>query len=1068
MTWRKWLVRGLVFSVLGGILLAGLLYEAWTNPTAMRQQVLDKLAERIPGATVALESARLRLLGGIGVGDLRLARRDALDKGDFLYVPSAVIYHDKEHLLDGALAIRKFELHRPRLRIVRERDGGFNLSGLLGPTDLHERVPTLVIQQGTIVLEDRRAAPGVALLEITDVQLTIVNDPLSTLTIEGNGQTDVAGPVRIRAALQRASNAATASVEFPAIPFGPPLVERLHALCPDLAAHLRSLKGTVRLSALLAHNPDSSQPLHHDVTCSLTGGAWSHARLPVPLEQIEASVRCLDGHVPLAQLTARSGETRLKVTARDLDWPGHAPSGLEEVVGELHLDIKHLPVAADLFDKLPGNCQDLEEDYQPRGRASVAYDFQRTAPGHWHKQLKIEPEGMAGLFNHFRYPFHQVTGSINITGDSEHNQLVAIDLAGRTGGGSEAPDAGRPLTLRGEIRGEKPLAGIDLVLTGDDVPLDEPLFLALPPKSQELTRKFLSQESRDRGLAACPLGRGDFKVFIRRPRGEREFVNRFVVSLRDAAVKYDVFPYPLEQVSGVLDIQPDHWECQNFRGNHKGGTIFVDGRSIPLAPAGAHRPERQDRIEMSIRGRDILLDDEFEQALAPPEFPARAALRNTWHTLALGGRLSFAADVVDRPDQPQDIDVGVNVHDCTMRPAFFPYALTKVGGAVHYGHGRVTLRDVHAQHGPTQLRLRSGRIDLKPQGGFLAWFSGIGGEHLVPDADFFRALHPALQRGLAPLQLHAPLDVQTDLAFDAPSEPGRPLKVWWDGGATLHDAVLQAGLEVSGVNGQIACMGHHNGQQFDWVSGHVLLDRATVLHQPFRNVQARVEVRPDSPDVVRLYDLKASLFGGTMAGEARIDFAPSLRYEVLLEALHVQLEEFGKHNNLGADAQLQGPARAALSLQGEGADLSGLRGNGRVEVANGKMYKLPVLLDLLKAFGLRMPDRTAFEQARMLFSLEGPQMRVSQLDLMGSAISLRGAGTVDFGADGDTNLNLDFSADWGRVPQMLPPGLSDLSQAFSDQVFKIKMRGKIGAIRLEKEFIPAVVEPFKKVFGSGP
>ena len=75
-----------------------------------------------------------------------MSRRDEFDRGDFLYVPSAVIHHDKEHLLDGTLGVLKIEMERPRLRIVRERDGRFNLSGLLAPPDFKKRVPTLILQ----------------------------------------------------------------------------------------------------------------------------------------------------------------------------------------------------------------------------------------------------------------------------------------------------------------------------------------------------------------------------------------------------------------------------------------------------------------------------------------------------------------------------------------------------------------------------------------------------------------------------------------------------------------------------------------------------------------------------------------------------------------------------------------------------------------------------------------------------------------------------------------------------------------------------------------------------------
>jgi hypothetical protein len=118
------------------------------------------------------------------------------------------------------------------------------------------------------------------------------------------------------------------------------------------------------------------------------------------------------------------------------------------------------------------------------------------------------------------------------------------------------------------------------------------------------------------------------------------------------------------------------------------------------------------------------------------------------------------------------------------------------------------------------------------------------------------------------------------------------------------------------------------------------------------------------------------------------------------------------------------------------------------------------LLDLLKAFGLRVPDRIAFEQAHSLFEIDGPQLRIHKLDLYGNAISLRGQGTVNL--DG-SDLNLDFNADWGRLNQLFPEEVTALSQGVSDQLLKIKMRGRIGDVRLERVFVPAIVEPAKKI-----
>src|SRR5689334_3411057 len=96
---RKWVVRSLVFAVLVAAAGAGMLYQRYTNPAAIRRQVIEKLGKDFVGCRVALESARLRLLGGIAITDLRLSRNDDPDDGEFLYVPSGILYHDKEQLL---------------------------------------------------------------------------------------------------------------------------------------------------------------------------------------------------------------------------------------------------------------------------------------------------------------------------------------------------------------------------------------------------------------------------------------------------------------------------------------------------------------------------------------------------------------------------------------------------------------------------------------------------------------------------------------------------------------------------------------------------------------------------------------------------------------------------------------------------------------------------------------------------------------------------------------------------------------------------------------------------------
>ena len=525
MAWRKWLVRSLVFSVLGLATLAALLYEAWTNPSAVRRQVLAKLHQEFIGATANLDSARLRLLGGIVVRDLRMTRRDELDRGDFLYVPSAVIYHDKEHLLDGTLRLRKIEMDRPRIRIVRERDGRINLSGLLKPPDLDIRVPTLIIRQGTVVIEDHRDSGPNVVLEIKDVNLTVVNDPLCTLVIEGGGQTDALGAVQIHARFHRPTDAASAVLELPEVPVGSSLMQRLSGFCPDLVRHIRELTGTARIQTTVMYRPGAAEPWSYDCRCELKDGTWQHENLPVPLRHIQAKLRCINGRIPHADLHAQMGSASdrsqpatLQVDLENLVWPEKPPKCIEDIVAKLEAKIEHLPLTARFFEHLPPACKKIQTTYNPAGPVSLSYTFHRPNAAHWEKHWTIEPEGMTAEFADFRYPLEGVTGRITVDLASDRDDYIRVDLSAR---GSD-----RPLAVRGYIEGDR-ASEVDLVIAADDVPVDHQLMSALPSKSRELARTFLPSRSRELGLAEQPLGLvrpaglANIKVFVRRAAARR-------------------------------------------------------------------------------------------------------------------------------------------------------------------------------------------------------------------------------------------------------------------------------------------------------------------------------------------------------------------------------------------------------------------------------------------------------------------------------------------------------------------------------------------------------------------
>ncbi len=605
---RKWLVRGLVYSVLAGMVLLYFAYSLYTNPTATRKTVLDKLSEKFLGATTSLQSARLNLLEGISLSELRMARRDDLDNSDFLYVPSAVLYHDKEQLLHGKLALRKIVLNRPQLRILLDRNGRCNLTGLLGPVDPNERVPTLVFQQGTIMIEDRRLAVGKSILEVRNVNLTILNDPLPTLVVEGGGQTDVLGPLQFRAEAQRVGGVFSANLELPTVPIGPLLVQRLSEFQPDVAIHCRELQAQGKVRADVSYQPSATPALGLNLTCQIARGHLSHARLPFSLENVALNLNLVNDppppglspgqptpplnlRVPSAVLTASAGPTRLEASLKDLilsqfnqgpaepskPAESNAPPGggpkrsnlpawlVELPASEFNYKVEHLNVTPDLFKFLPDFMHEISTEYKPSGPIRVRHEYHRDKPGKWDKHYFFHPENMEVECARFPYPLHGITGVIERHTASDHSNKMEFKLAGFGGN--------RPVTFEGHVEGERATSEVDLKINATDVPIDEHLHQGLKPYpgSQTVAAQF------------HPEGLADIYVHLFRERGHHEFKNHYRIGVHHASIKYDQFPYPLQQVRGVVDIyqNPCYWVCHSFRGVHKDGEIFVEGRSFP-------------------------------------------------------------------------------------------------------------------------------------------------------------------------------------------------------------------------------------------------------------------------------------------------------------------------------------------------------------------------------------------------------------------------------------------------------------------------------------------------------
>jgi hypothetical protein len=1017
---RKWLVRGLVFSTLGGILAAGYVYQRWTNPGAVRRQVIGKLRELFPGADISLDSARLRLLGGIALSELRLTRRDDPDRAELAYLPSAILYHDKEQLLDGKLALRKVEMHRPRLRIVRRPDGSWNVTGIHSSRPGEAPMPTIVIQQGSILLEDQLVCPRSPAVEISEVGLTIVNDPGIGLTFTGEGKSSLLGTIQLRGTWRHDSHELIVHAQAAPIAVGPTLVRRLGRYCKDIAGPVKDLEGTGTLEADLTYRAGAATPWSHDVRIQLANGKVRHPLLPLPVEQLEAVVRCVNGHLTTERLTGRAGRASLNVSH------GEVYRTSAGYVIEARGQIEHLLVNEELCACLPDKVKKFYEDYRPAGLIGVDFDLTRAA-GKWDRQhWVLRPEGMSADFVKFPYALEQIRGRLDFT---THDKHTVVDLIGYTGS--------RPVTIRGTCDGEGNNVAVKIDIAGSSIPLDEKLIRALPPTFQSVARKF-----HLRGL-------GDIKARIQHAPGAEGFDNHYAVDVHHASLQWEPFPYPLDEVTGHLDIHPGYWELTRFHGVRNKGEFSVSGRSFPPRPGD---PPLDGPIKVAVIGRNVQIDDDLKGAVQP--FPC---VSGAWNTFRPTGRMSFRAQVDRLPRQPQDLDVTMNVEGCSVEPLFFPYRLHDLSGQFHYGKNVLTAAGVNAQHGESRVQLPLAKVKLHPDGSYYADLTDLQANPLLPDDDLLRALPAPLQKPWEALRLQGPFALKTQLIVSQKGKPGVKPDIFWDGEIWLRDARMQVGLPLESVTGRVASRGRHTGDRIKAITGNIAFERATLLGLPFHDVHTKLDVYEKAPDVVVL-GLQAPIFDGRVSGPARIEMGSTLRYELDLTASEIDLGAFGRHS-AGPRSQMSGIMGGRLHLTGKGTGIASLEGNGSLDMPKGHLYNLPLLLDLLKFLGLRWPDRTAFDQAHAAFSIHGDRMSFSALELYGNAVSLHGQG--DMKLDG-SDVRLDFIPVWGRIEQVLPPVWQPLPSAIGKNLLLIEARGKLGTskdLHFHKKPVPGLLVP---------
>ena len=148
---------------------------------------------------------------------------------------------------------------------------------------------------------------------------------------------------------------------------------------------------------------------------------------------------------------------------------------------------------------------------------------------------------------------------------------------------------------------------------------------------------------------------------------------------------------------------------------------------------------------------------------------------------------------------------------------------------------------------------------------------------------------------------------------------------------------------------------------------------------------------------------------------------------------------------------LRGDLSGNLQLQGSSRGTHTLQGAGTMQLRDGNVYELPLVLSLLKILSIREPDSNAFDKCDVDFQVEGTHILFDQFNFHGDAISLLGKGEMDF----DHNLRMVFHAIIGN-DQLQLPIVRPLLGLASQQLLLLYVYGTLDDPKTTREALPGV------------
>lgn len=828
-----------------------------------------------------------------------------------------------------------------------------------------------------------------------------------------------------------------------------------------LAKTLENLRRTFnpegRLNVSVNFNRDVAGKINYIGLAEPNGMSFIFKHFPYLIENVRGAIAFSPGRIELKDLTARRGDASYRING--------LVTGRRQRFYDVTVNATDAQFDQELQDAIPAEFQPVLDALSPSGTCAVNVRVYRSRNDPRQRvDVHLALDGKGSIcYEKFPYRINQLVGDVYING----RDVRIISVKGRRRDTSFTIDGDLEAMGTTDWR-------INLTVVGESLPLDDVLAGAIDRHEVD-DRLYATSARSNRDEVKQSVGDqpgwGQAVINALRPKGSvSEFTARIwrqfpdpldysiLAKLADVTFNLEKFPYELSKTRGIVTIRPGLAVVEKLSGVHADSNVTATGQVL-FGKNGLG-------FDMSVSATNVAFDEDLRRAL-PDRF------KRIWTQLAPGGHADMSLSLQrNLPDRKDDYSFELCGRNMSITHSEFPYPLRGITGRVRATARKVILEDIRCSSGPMQGTLEGvflpgadgGRADLR-----------ISAANIPIDEDLLKALPdelaPLTRRfevggscdiDLERLELLLPGFASTDNSTTTRPQTN-PQRASWKvcGSIAVRGAAVKIGLGTKTITGWIS--GEASRDQTNMaIDANVNLDSVVMGNHKVTDLSGRL-TKASTSSVMKLDNIEARSHGGWLAGFAVVELTNPLKYGVNLTVDAMRLEElFGPESNGGGpDRQkVTGLLTGNLQLTEQVGNIDSRLAKGALQISEARLYKLPVLLDLLTVVYLALPGQTAFTEGEFIYYLRSNSLIFEEIYLRGPQISLVGSGTMEM----DTKkLKLTFLAGPpGKLPRL--GGLADeLLTGIFREIMEIEVTGTLAKPKTRTRTLRSVEVALRKL-----